>query len=98
MNDRVDAIGATIFAVGAGSVAALIFGSVPFSVLDQHAFAYAVMSLTMGVIATAAFFALLEFVIVPVVDRVYWARRAARQERERMERIYRSWSVTRDQR
>ena len=98
MNDRVDAIGATILALGAGSVAAIIFGSVPYSVLDQHVFAYGVMSLTMGVIATAAFFALLEFVIVPVVDRVYWARRAARQERERMERIYRSWSVTRDQR
>jgi hypothetical protein len=98
MNDRVDAIGATILAVGAATVAAMIFGSVPFSVLDQHAFAYAVMSLTMGVIAAVAFFALIEFVLVPVVDRIYWAPRAARQERERKERIYRSWSVTRDQR
>jgi hypothetical protein len=76
----------------------MIFGSVPFSVLNDHAFAYAVMSLTMGVIAAVAFFALMEFVVVPVVDRIYWARRAARQERERIERAYRSWSVTRNQR
>lgn len=98
MTDRVDAIGATLLAIFAGTVAAMIFGSVPFSVLDQHAFAYAVMSLTMGVIAAVAFFALMEFVVVPLVDKIYWARRAAREERERMERIYRSWSATRDQR
>lgn len=98
MTDRVDAIGATILALGAASVAAIIFGSVPFSVLNEHAFAYAVMSLTMGVIAAVAFFALIEFVIVPVVDKIYWARKAAREERKRMERVYRSWSVTRNQR
>jgi hypothetical protein len=98
MNDRVDAIGATILALGAGTVAFMIFGSVPYSVLDEHVFAYGVMSLTMGVIAAVAFFALIDFVLVPLVDKIYWARRAARQERERRERALRSWSVTRNQR
>jgi hypothetical protein len=100
MNDRVDATAATIFAVGAGSVAAIIFGSVPFSVLDQHAFAYAVMSLTMGVITTAAFFALIEFVLVPIADKLHFMRwqRSERAAAKRRERALRSWSVTRDQR
>jgi hypothetical protein len=96
MNDRVDAIAATIFAVGAGSVAAIIFGSVPFSVLDQHAFAYAVMSLTMGVIATAGFFAVIEFVLVPIADKLREMRWARIDRKNR--RIIESWNVTRDQR
>ncbi len=97
MGDRVDAIGATILALGAATVAAIIFGSVPFSVLDEHMFAYAVMSLTMGVIAAVAFFALIEFVAVPVADRIQRAL-WERSERKRMDRIYDSWNVTRDQR
>jgi hypothetical protein len=96
MNDRVDAIGATILALGAGTVAFMIFGSVPYSVLDEHVFAYAVMSLTMGVIAAVAFFALIEFVLVPVADKLREMRWARIDRKNR--RIIESWSVTRDQR
>ena len=96
MNDRVDAIGATILALGAGTVAFMIFGSVPYSVLDEHAFAYGVMSLTMGVIAAASFFALIEFVLVPVADKIQRMRWARTDRKNR--RIIDSWSVTRDQR
>ena len=96
MNDRVDAIGATILALGAATVAAMIFGSVPYSVLDQHVFAYGVMSLTMGVIAAVEFFALIEFVLVPVADRIQRMRWERIDRKNR--RIIDSWSVTRDQR
>lgn len=96
MNDRVDAIGATILALGAGTVAFMIFGSVPYSVLDEHAFAYGVMSLTMGVIAAVAFFAFIDFVLVPVADKLREMRWARIDRKNR--RIIESWHVTRDQR
>lgn len=96
MTDRVDRFGAAALALLAATVAAIIFGSVPFSVLNEHMFAYAVMSLTMGVIAAAALFLFTEFVLVPAADAIQRAR-WAREDRKR-ERIYRSWSVTRDQR
>ena len=79
MTDRVDRIGAALFALLAATVAALIFGSVPFSVLDEHLFAYATMSLTMGSIASVGFFFFMERVVVPVAD-MYYAWRNARAE------------------
>lgn len=100
MTDRVDRYGAALLALLAATAAAFIFGTVAPYPFGEHTFAYATMSLVMGVLVAAAWYLLIEYVLTPVVDRL-WEIRNARAERahaRKMERIYRSWSVTRDQR
>jgi dTDP-4-amino-4,6-dideoxygalactose transaminase len=52
--------------------------------------------LHLGVIAAVAFFALIEFVLVPVADKLREMRWARIDRKNR--RIIESWNVTRDQR